>query len=324
MIENKAQGELDLAWKSDLANRNYKGGETVGGTTEDDLHGEKTDFLPSGIDPDELGDKQKSILQAWATLPPRDRTVGKIAEKADASRNHTEWTLERFVRTREYSELSDRRQMAIDALARNPDLSLKDLAEEAGIRHRLLRRVRQAYPELIEERSEYLDEDGGTNESPDSENPVNKPRSEKEYPEDFTECQRHFIEVAAANPDISAPEAAEGTDWSEMNLYNVKRQYQEVIQQRREELQEPTDDTESAVENSSEVTTTEAEDETLDAFEEDEQSASDSEPDNELSDLDDNEVDVESLIFRVAAIVCLIYETYSEFKNLGDKEVVEQ
>lgn len=70
---------LDLSWSSDLKSAwekrddEYAGptedpptepsGETIGGTTEDDFGSETTSLLPSGVDENELTDKQHSILK---------------------------------------------------------------------------------------------------------------------------------------------------------------------------------------------------------------------------------------------------------------------
>lgn len=86
---------LDMSWQSYLAdtwkNKNIdppppdQSGETVGGTTDDDLHDERTSLLPEHVKQESLTALQLAILRTAATN--FDATAAEIAVVADASRS---------------------------------------------------------------------------------------------------------------------------------------------------------------------------------------------------------------------------------------------
>lgn len=92
---------LDLSWSSDLKTvwaargEEYAGstnepsttdssGETIGGTTEDDLGNETTTLLPRGVDATELTAKQHAILETAIMRP----TASKVEVAAGADVSH--------------------------------------------------------------------------------------------------------------------------------------------------------------------------------------------------------------------------------------------
>jgi len=77
MSNVEIDGEIDASFSSYWdPEKHGQMNKTIGGTTEDDKHDELTEILPSDIDPADLTDKQKTVLEEAVSNP--FQTAGDI------------------------------------------------------------------------------------------------------------------------------------------------------------------------------------------------------------------------------------------------------
>lgn len=165
MARNEAQGELNLAWTSDLEDVEQPTSRTIGGTTEDDMHSEKTEWLPQDVDREELTEKQEQALKAYITHPKDDPTFAEVADGASFSTSLLRRTVHRYLgHDKEYSDFSETRREVIDAIALNPDASDSEVGDECGVSGQTVWKVKAIYSDVVESRREELQTDEPTNE----------------------------------------------------------------------------------------------------------------------------------------------------------------
>jgi len=236
-----------------------RGGETVAGTSGDDLFNESTEWLPEGITEDDLSEGQKNAVLAF--LAKNDKENVDFEELA-AENDFTKQTARRgihkvFREYRDIDDLSDAYKLGvlIHAHHHNDDTSAYGLAEEYPISRTVLGNTSRTYPDLIKEHEPitereldeaveaYLEthpskrENQNTNGQTSSQSTNQQSTVDKEWPSDFSECQQWFIETISDYPSLSVgeigekiPEDAGGQrKWSSANFHNNIRQYPELI-----------------------------------------------------------------------------------------------
>jgi hypothetical protein len=149
-------GALDMAWKSDLKD---VGGETVAGTTEDDLGNQTTDWLPECVDKDEdeLSENEYNVIRAWVTHPDEKPSFSSVSDSAGVSYQ----TVRRILRRNSilnpgYSELNSTEQAVIDASRSNPDASHTDIAEKVGCSSSHVGQIRAQHNHLLKRENKEL------------------------------------------------------------------------------------------------------------------------------------------------------------------------
>lgn len=138
MVENKYDGpSLDHTWNSGpWADPD---GETVSGTSDDDMGEINTTTLPDGVDPDDLTDTQREIIREWAN---RGGTLQDIADSVGTTRSyvrptlkkHTTYVTERASSTQKntYDDLSETQQRAIDMVIADNGMSQTEISRQLG------------------------------------------------------------------------------------------------------------------------------------------------------------------------------------------------
>ena len=90
MKENvKVDGEINAGWTSYFGD-----GETIRGTTEDDLGDEETDWYPNHVNPDELTKSQRAVIRQLYTNPRASQ--GAVADKAGVSKATVRNTIQKY------------------------------------------------------------------------------------------------------------------------------------------------------------------------------------------------------------------------------------
>lgn len=234
-------------------------GETVSGTSEDDFFSQHTDWLPSGVDEDDFTEKQKEAIRAYLSYTDRESvTMGELAAGKDFSKETARRAIHKAFRdVRGFDDLTDSTKLGVLIWAHEGmDASQKQLAEEYPISSRALGESKRVYPDLIEEQQpigveeiedaveQYKQAHPQSRKSDSSSKSTStgkyqKAKSEKEYPDDFSETYQWFIETIAENPEKSTTEIAElipeEKGYSPQNYYNVIRDYGHIVKSRIEE-----------------------------------------------------------------------------------------
>jgi len=162
------------------------------------------------------------------------------------------------------SDLTNSQQFAVLVLAHHGmDCTLSKLAEQYPISADTLGKVRNTYPDLVRQTeideedlekytekfkevkrtpsrsSDNKDSDGDGNNTDTKTDAAHVPRDEKEYPDDFTETYKWFIEKISDSPNKSKQEIEDeipdSASYSAQNYYNTVRSYPEVIKERIKE-----------------------------------------------------------------------------------------
>lgn len=256
MLKREYDGPPIDATEQYVSERNKKG-ETVGGTTEDDLFDESADWLPRDMDESDFTDKQKQALRAFLAHSDRESvTATELAKNNNFSRETAQRAIHKaFPDSRGLSDLSDSRELAIHILAyEGGGKSQNELADTYPIPKRAFGEAKRVYPDLIEEvkpiSKDELDvkvreyesaytASTQTKEKHTAPEPPQKPKEEKEYPEDFSDTYQWFVETVSDHPDKGQSEIKElipdEAEFSPQNYYNVIRDYADVVLERIKE-----------------------------------------------------------------------------------------
>lgn len=175
MVENKYDGpSLDHTWNSGpWADPD---GETVSGTSDDDMHTETTDLLPDGVDPADLTDIQRGVLERRAINP--DETFRDTADVVGCSSTTVIRTLKRYtdytasednisVKPRSemsFDDLNDTQQRAIDMVIADNGMSQEEISRQLGKSKKYTSKTKNRYTEILEARRAELaaDDDCGS------------------------------------------------------------------------------------------------------------------------------------------------------------------
>lgn len=242
-------------------------GETVGGTTEDDVFEQSTEWLPAHVDKDDFSEKQKRALRAYLSRTDRETvTMPELAEGNEFSKETARRAVHKAFRdTREFEDLTNSVKLAVLIWAcEGLEKTQNELEEQYPVSSRALGEAKRVYPDLIEEKrpitqsqmesavAEYKKTHSYSHTSSSSNSPgggggneTQKTKEEIEYPDDYSETYQWFVETISENPEKKPAEIVEmlpeGKDWSENNYYNIVRDHPGVLKQRINE-KGPNDD----------------------------------------------------------------------------------
>jgi len=246
----------DLPGESHLSER---GGETIAGTSADDLFDESSNLLPDHISEDDLSENQKRAVMAFLTVEDKENAdFSELADGRDFSQQSARRGIHKvFRKYRGMDDLGDSYKLAVLILAHHGEdyQSIHKLADEYPVSRTVLGNAKRTYPDLIEEQQPvtesgleeaveaYLDshpskqEEYGGNGSDTTTTRKRKQIEDKEYPDDFSACQQWFIEAITDNPSYSVGEIAEliptndsgERRWSTANYYNNIRDYPALV-----------------------------------------------------------------------------------------------
>lgn len=260
MAKREYRGEpidmTDLPGESHITERE---GETIAGSSADDLFEDTSNLLPDGLDEDDLSEDQKKAVLAFLTVDDKENVdFSELAEGQDFSKQSARRGVHKVFRGyRDMEDLFDSHKLAVLILAhKDGDYgSLYQLAEDYPLSRTVMGNAKRTYPDLIEEqkpvsKSEldeaieaYLNahpskrEENKSSSNNSGSNRTQKTKEDKEWPDDFSECQEWFIETITDNPSYKAGEIGDlmPTDndgeplWSSANYHNNVRQYPELI-----------------------------------------------------------------------------------------------
>lgn len=229
-------------------------GETIAGTTEDDLFDESADWLPRDMNESDFTRKQKQALRAYLSHSDRESaTPAKIAENHDFSKETARRAIHKaFPNSRGIDDLTDSRRLAIKILAyEGKNQPQNKLAENYPLSMRAFGEAKRVYGDLVAETQpigkdqlntavkEYRNNHPAASQEKSETSLTEtsrKSKDEKEYPDDFSDTYKWFIEAIAENPAISQSEIKDtmpdNADFSPQNYYNVIKDYHHIIMDR--------------------------------------------------------------------------------------------
>lgn len=158
---------IDMAWKSGpWANE----GETVSGSTKDDMYDETTETLPADVDPSDLTDAQLEIIKQYSRTP--NASDRKISDLVGCGRPFVGTTLRKYGLKEggEYDKLTEIQKIAIDAGIENPDMTKRELSGKMGMSDQYVSRTMSRHPATVEQRRKQLADGAEPKWTPDTDN----------------------------------------------------------------------------------------------------------------------------------------------------------